>query len=367
MKKLTSILSIIFGLTVISLSTSKPIMKQISDVREAAPWGAWWGPHHAPTGDLARMAYLDNVKKFADTDKYIYNAQSKGNRKIDLYMYGDSYVMGVPDSAYYGLNSFHFARRDYTDLIYNLDTTKINILIIEGGERFSRGNFHTTDFIFSHIRPENNVIAQLRQPGYFITVPDHKHAGFTFPDIDMFFNKAINQNIEYNLFTYNFMAGIRTLKASMNYYLFNRASGDVVVSDDGNYLFIRESVNNDLYMSSYAEVTEPLVSYYVSQLNPIYEHYKSQGFDEVYLSIIPNTASIVQPGPYNGFLPDLQNPARGYPLLMPVIDVYSIFSTDEDPTQYFKKGDTHWTNKGQQVWIEEVNKRLRHWDTATSK
>lgn len=362
MKKIIAYFFVITGLAIMVVSTSRPLMKEISEARESAPWGAWWGPHQVSNaGDLARMAYLEKVKKFKDTVNETYTGQGDGNKQIDLYMYGDSYVKDIPDSAFYGLNAFHFARRDYTNLEYNLDPTKHNILIIEIGERFARTYFYVQDSIYAHVKRAEPTACNM--PAHIpLLVQDKQYAGFDF-DIDVLFNDAINQNIEYNVFTYNFLTGIRNFKASMNYYLFNRGSGDVVISDDGNFLFIRESVNNALYSSSYVEVPEPFVSYFISILNPIYDHYRNEGFDEVYLSIVPNPATVLQPAMYNGFLPDLQNPQRGYPLKMPVIDMYQKFS-GEDAHLYFKHGDTHWNMKGTHVWIDEVNKLLHHWDTT---
>lgn len=364
MKKIAAYFSIIFGIIVLVASSSYFFMDRISAVREAAPWGVWWGPHQvSDIGDLTRMGYLENIPKFRDTGGYIFIKQDKGNQKIDLYLYGDSFVKDFPDSVYYGINNFHFARRDFTDLVYNLDTGKTNILIIAIAERFVRTFFNKPDGIYEDVRKGTDVAYDTKFVPRLLSAPIN-YAGFTFPRIDMLFMMAVNQNIEYNLFTYNFLNRFRTFKPTMNYYLFNRGSGDVVISDDGTFLFIRESVNNYKYSSSYAHVPETEVSYSVSVFNEIYEHYRNEGFDEVYLSVIPNPATIVQPEYYNGYIPDLQNPARGYPLKMPVIDVYSPFIYSDNPRQYFKRGDTHWNAKGAQVWIDKVNEQLRKWDTV---
>ena len=55
--------------------------------------------------------------------------------------------------------------------------------------------------------------------------------------INDFFNKNMNQNLQYNLFNYNFVFPMFESKALLNFYLFNRASGDVVISKNKKYLF----------------------------------------------------------------------------------------------------------------------------------
>ncbi|MEZ5016675.1 MAG: hypothetical protein R2800_06455 [Flavipsychrobacter sp.] len=365
MKKILSFIAMLLALGVVIISTSKLIMKKISDKREALPIESPFAPHKVNyTGDLARIAYLENVPQFKDTAKQEFVAADKGNENIDLYLFGDSFVKDIPDSVFAGVNTLHFGRRDYTELHYNLDTSKKNLLIIEITERFLRSYFYFPDEIYKNVRPQTDMAYKEERIMPFIN--STQYSGFSIPSIDVLFNESINQNIEYNLFTYNFMTSLRTLKAEMNYYLFNRASGNVVISDDGGFLFVRESVNNDKYASSYVDVPEPLVSYYISVFNAIYEHYLNEGFDDVYLSVIPNPASVLQPENYNGFIPDLQNPNRGYPMKMNIVDVYSTFAS-KDAAQYFKHGDTHWNIAGAKVWIEKVNDHLRYWDQVSTK
>src|ERR1019366_9750435 len=97
---------------------------------------------------------------------------------------------------------------------------------------------------------------------------------------------------------YNFIIPVFEYKAALNYYLFNRASGDVVISNDRDFLFLNETVSGTDIGSSYITIPDTEITHLVDNFNIIYDHYLANGFKEVYLSIIPNSATIVQPEGY---------------------------------------------------------------------
>ena len=127
----------------------------------------------------------------------------------------------------------------------------------------------------------------------------------------------------------------------------------MVISEDRNFLFLRETVSLTDAGSSYVEVTDAEVRKLVSNFNTIYQHYKDNGFDEVYLSVIPNSATIMQPQGYNQLIPRLQ---RDPGLHMKIIDAYTRFS--QSPDVLYQPGDTHWNLAGKQLWIDLVNETL---------
>jgi hypothetical protein len=171
--------------------------------------------------------------------------------------------------------------------------------------------------------------------------------------LNLIFNHNINSNIEYNLFNYNLLSAPRKIKALLNYSYFDRASGDVVLSADKKYLLLKETVSKQSRSSSHAELTSVTINNVVIMLNNVYQHYKADGFDEVYLSIIPNPASILEPQLYNGLIPAVQHS----PLLqMKCIDIYTPFTKTKE--EVYRHGDTHWNNKGMMMWVDEVNKAI---------
>jgi hypothetical protein len=346
---------IVFALGLMYISTSRTAMQYISERRNENP--AWWGVHKPVEGDLVTMAYLEGLNKYnAPIDyKFTRPADSIGN--IDFYTHGDSYIWKIPDTAFAHTHSYRFGWRYRSDIVYTLDTARRNILLIEVSERYARMYFSGTN-IFNHVKKAEPPAAGIlpKPKVHYASVADAEHTW-----IDDFFNPNINQNLEYNLFNYNVINPIRRAKAELNYYLFGRASGDVVIADNGQHLFIKETqagkrIENNNYPLQHGELNRIIYN-----LNKIYDHYKQDGFDEVYLSIIPNPATIVQPQGYNRLIPLVeQHPA----LKMKVLSVYELYQ--KQGSKIYRPGDTHWNNDGLQFWLKEVNDMLRKEDSSAT-
>lgn len=339
MKKILSYILILSGLVIMIMSDSKIIMEYITKKRSGS---GWWHDRQTPWGDLVRMSYLDDVEKFRAPLKYKFKkSPDRWERKVNLYMLGDSYLIYVPDTVYANVNTYTFGRRGVYDLIYkNLDTTKANVLIIEISERFVRDYFSNA-----------HIYDNVRRVGTKVKVQENDDE----KGINVLFNKNINQNIEYNIFSYSFFEPARKMKANLNYYLFHRAGGDVVLSANGAHLFLKETVSG-VRTGSYSPIDKYEVRKIIDTLNAIYYHYIKEGFFEVYLSIIPNPATIQQPEGYNNLIPMIQK----HPFLrMPVFDIYTIYKAQNDTAGVYRPGDTHWNNNGFQLWVDMVNKELR--------
>jgi hypothetical protein len=348
MRKAVSIFFIVMGLALMFICSSEHYMKIIIAKRSAL--NGWFGIHHSNAGDLVSMSYLDNVKKFRESYNFYFTkpAADSGGSKIDLYVYGDSYLDPIPDSAFGPINSYHFARRSYNDLNYSLDPHKKNILILEYAERFTRGELQYYD-LYNHVKKK-------QADGTFLRLSDHP---VTYAKIFGFqiFNHEINPNLEFNLFGYRFWDEVKLTKASLNYYFFRRAMGDVVISDDGNRLFLKQTVDPEDQLSSFRPLDPEEIQNIIQHINAIYDHYKAEGFDEVWLSLIPNPVTILQPEHYNGLIPALQQP--GVLKGMQMIDIFSQYKKAYNPGSLFRVGDTHWSNNGMQVWLKTVNAELK--------
>ena len=349
MRKIVSLFFIFIGLALLVISTSDKLMTKIIDKRSGL--NNLFGLHHATGGDLVSISYLDNVKRFKENHEFKFDkpADDSGRKNIDLYIYGDSYMLEIPDSAFTGLHSYHFCRRGYQDMTYSLDPHKKNILIIEIAERFARVEFELQETMrhFNKKKPEVSF-QQSSNPALVYA---------KFPDMDIFFNPDINRNLEFNLYGYRFWDQVKFAKASLTYYLFKRAVGDAVVSDDGNRLFLKETMAETGRASSYYPIDQPELKQMFFQLNATCAYYKADGFDEVYLSLIPNPVTILKPQNYNSLIPKLQQ--ADSLKCMRIIDIYSLYMKDPDPGKLFRIGDTHWSNEGIQVWLNTVNAELR--------
>jgi hypothetical protein len=326
-KRFLSYFFIVFCMSVLWLSTSRTAMQFISEHRDT---DKWWGAYPCLHGDLVSMSYLDIVKKFnppADTFR-LKKSNYYGPKNIDLYLVDRNH----------GMN-------------YHLDATKKNILVIEISERYLRAYFsglQMLDEVCDSVIKKKSIawLPSLIEPRTYASIMP----GFSVSDL---FNKYINQNLQGNLFNYNFLMPVFESKAALNYYVFNRASGDVVISKDRNFLFLKETVSLTDVGSSYITISDEDVTKLIDNFNAIYAHYKENGFSEVYLSIIPNSATIMQPQGYNNLIPLIQNDPR---LKMKIIDAYANFK--KSAAILYMPGDTHWNNTGKQLWIDLVNARL---------
>ena len=362
MKKIFAFICVAIGVGALGVSSVPRIMHKIWDWNNVhINRSAWWCKHsNMGGGDLVKLSYLDDIKKFwAYKDYQFPKAADSGRKNINLYIYGDSYTEDIPDSAFANVNEYHYNTK-LKPKTYLLDTGKRNILIIEITERLTLESF-SGPAIYNVLKceepvPPAPVKNEPVQPGSATpaATPQRK-ARYTLVSKTNY-SQIINTNLEYVLFDYKAINRIRQYKADMNYGLFHHASGDVAISDNGQYIFFKPTVEQGGTYSCYTPVPDDQLNSTVSTLNEIYEHYKRAGFAEVYFSVIPGAATILQPDNYNGFIPRLYN----NPVLkMPVIDVYSIYKKNADPASLYRKGDTHWNNNGLQIWLGLVNNELR--------
>ncbi|PQJ11699.1 hypothetical protein CJD36_007855 [Flavipsychrobacter stenotrophus] len=353
MKKILSWICIVFGLAVLVFGTSSELFNFVHGKKYYQNNKSWWGEHHSDNGDLVNMAYLDDINTFRSPKDYVFTTPADtGAKNIDLYVWGDSYLEDVPEKAFAHVANYHFGRTYYEELHYKLDKSKRNVLIIETSERFARPYFSYRS-IYNSVSREKDTGTAI---GATFKVTNSYAALGINVGIEDFFEGHINQNLEFLLFNYNFLNKPRFLKADMNYLLFNRGSGNVVISDNGRNLFIKETILPKHGYSSYQVLPNSDIDWFVKEFDSVYDHYKAEGFDEVYLSVIPTPVTILQPARYNHFLPRVS----AHPNMnMPLIDLYPIFKSDANPSRLYRSGDTHWNNNGMQIWLGMVNEVLR--------
>lgn len=345
MRAIISYIFIIAGLAVLWMSTSKSAMQYISDKRDNE---TWWGTYQGLNGDLVSMSYLDFVTKFRRKKDYRQNkATYDGKKNTVLYIHGDSYSRRLGDSSFAGVCQLKLIDRNH-GLNYHLDSTKRNILIFEITERYTRNYFGTLK-IFDQLC---DSVIKRKNIAYNTTTYAGAMQASALPNIgiDDFFNKYINQNLQCNLFNYNFIMPMFESKAALNYYVFNRASGDVVISQDKQFLFLKQTTVDYGTESASVPVSDEEIDQLVDNFNAIYDHYRQNGFDEVFLSIIPNPITVLEPRGYNQLIPRIQHSPR---LRMKIIDAYSMLQGKGETAFY--RGDTHWNREGRQIWLDSIN------------
>ncbi len=283
-------------------------------------------------GDLYRLSNLPKFKKPLELCKKV-SIKEKVN--ISLFLAGDSFTEDKRISKKDFVANSYF-RGNVADPNEDLPiiTTK-KVLIIETVERHFRERF---------------------------TEP-WKNWGYEKKKIEDKISIAylLNQNMPYNeklhqasLFGFDVFLLIKECKAMLNYSLFNKIDEKVFLSKEKNNILYYLDIEPGL-SSCFDNLEEKEIEKLVNNVNLTYEYYKSLGFDEVILSIIPNKTSILgrDLGNYNNLVLRIENNSK---LEMPLISVYKEF--EKGGSKFYDLGDSHWNCIGEQIWINKVNKKL---------
>lgn len=318
-------------------------------------------------GDLYGMSYLSKFRKRYQPDSMIrYTNCGKGD-KTNLYVICDSYIWAFFDSDKYycGVNKLKYYETNREDIVGSaLDTTKTNVLLLEFAERNVRRLLTDTSYTNNIIKvqtgtspggisplagkqPEKNVAASLLHYAQKI-----KFLFFSFP-----FNRKINSNLESNIWDISLFTPIKEFKANLNYRWFNTVNQDVKLSATGKHLYYTPTIDTTDIMSSFRYLPDWEKDTMVNRLNSIYDRAKQIGFKKIYLSIIPNPVSILDPHyqglTYNNLLNRIQNDPK---LTIPLINIWPDFKQLNH--RVYPPSDTHWNRRGAYIWLDKFNREL---------
>jgi hypothetical protein len=304
-------------------------------------------PDDYRNGDLYHLSYLPQFKEKLEACPPV--KQTLKNSNVNLFVIGDSFT----EAQRVDKNDIHALK--YTNVHWSkqatiqLDTNIRNVLIIETVERTFKDHFsqEVNQFTF-----EKNIekVEDKKSWKRVFREKFNQTMAFIFPEKD-----GIEQRFESSLFSYDLFLTFREVKATLNQVFFARVEKKVVLSkDEESIFFSEEALQRDAHSAFYpfsAEEKNALVQ----NINAVQERYLKAGFDEVYLSLIPNKVSIVSPnlGSYNHLIEQIQTDTS---LKMPFIDTFVEFK--KDPSQYYLKSDSHWTCAGRDIWLSKVNKIL---------
>ena len=306
-------------------------------------------------GDLYGFANLRQYKVSLNDDGRVKKIKYDRPNTIDLYSLCDSYLwaFGKSDTLFSGVNEFKFATVDNLETIsLSKDSTKNKILLIEFVERHLRMMVETHfDYMKTFIKPENDFNAN-GSSNFFVnkirSIPS------------FLFNKNINSNIELNVWESSIFTPVKELKAQLNYKLFNKVNKDVVISPDKKYLLFFPTIDTTSIYSSFQFIPDIEIDTIINRLNQVYYQYKKMGFDEIYLSVIPNPVSVLYPHinnyNYNNLISRIENNNK---LQMPFIDVSSDLKNAQFPV--YQISDTHWNYNGFNLWLNKVNDVLNRY------
>jgi hypothetical protein len=347
MKKFIHIIILFIFIGIYYVSLNSNLMNIISDYR----FNLEYFSPDTKYGDLYCFAYNSKIKvplQKIKLETYNYINTNPAN----LYISCDSYVgvgktvkinKPLNSSNFKNIDNVEFYRRSIERGLINLDTAKRNILIFEVVERNVRDMFADTSYFWGE---RNNLD--------FNHSEEKKHSSESAGFVEFLFNKKINQNLEFNLFSNPIFRVFKEWKAYLNTNIFNKAN-ESVVSSNGNYLYYAPTIDSNLKTSSFNPISDNELHKIIININLVFSKYKNYGFDEVYISIIPNPVSILEPNRlvYNNLIQKIQN---NRDLNVPFIDCLNIYKKIND--QIFLNSDSHWNEKGMQLWINEVNNIL---------
>jgi hypothetical protein len=301
-------------------------------------------------GDLYGMCYLSYFRKHFPGAGKVKAAACHYPRKIDLYAVCDSYIWAYLDSSNYYCDVDHLflIKNTFRDkVIPVLDGSKINVLLIEFGERNVR--YLLEDPVYN-----GNIIGEqaFKKQGGMI--------GGKKPRIlSDLFSKQINTNIESNSWDVSWFTPIKEFKADLNYKLFGAIDDnkDVAIADSGKQLFFEPTVDTFSSMSSFKYLSDAEMDMLVGKINAIYQAGRKMGFGEIWLTIVPNPVSVLEPHHsglvYNRLVERIQGSPK---LQVPYIDLEPVFNQLKGGV--YSTSDSHWNLKGAGIWLDKFNAEL---------
>lgn len=309
-------------------------------------------------GDLYRLSNLPLFKE--KDDNYFKHCDIPVRKAGDVHLYvsGDSFGNQIPYLLEQAAAGFTF--KDWnSESVVSLDSTRKNVLVLETVERNIpvRYSQPSTKMIVENSSAQevaatgmvNNEDVQARQA----LVPRIKEAFKTF--FDGVFMKDFETMAQDLYFSSDFFLRFRELKAMITLRWFDRVDEKVVIRADEGAIFYFGEADPQVPGSSFAPVSDSLISAYVKNINLTRKYYLEQGFDEVYLALVPNKVSVLDPtrGEYNHLLERVSlHPG----LKVPQISVYNEFRSGAD--RYYLRSDSHWNCNGIRVWVDKLTGAL---------
>lgn len=290
-------------------------------------------------GDLYRLANLPNFReKVIKCDD-----DFKGEKSdVALYLAGDSFTeKGRLQSDNFATEKFFRGFVAESNEGFTLQSGK-KILVVETVERHFRERFQ---------KPWKNWDVETRNE-----VVSEQTLKEKLLDIKVPYNTQMHESL---LFGTDFMMKIREFKAELNLWLFDKTD-DKVKLHNGHLLYYLD-VNPGI-SSCFDPILDSEIELMVKNVNLTYDYYKNLGFDEVYLSIIPNKTSILAKdmGEYNHLVERIEGNVN---LEMPIISLYQDFRKKN----LYLMGDSHWNCEGQKMWVDKVNEKLLNTQQSASK
>ncbi len=343
MRKLFAYSVLLFFAGVLVMSSSESAMRWLSHARYQDD--GLLGSDKYRFGDLYGLSYLPAFRLEKDTSMIRHQVSLAGKRDVDLTILGDSYLY-----SYVQMDTSNFARtknvtfRKWSDS--NLEPLRVrpnatkNVLLIETVER----NVWM-------LLNSNRLRLQLER----VSSDKPWYKSWNEFILEHIYHPQLEQNLDFTLFNLNLSSPIKSLKSSFNSKVFNRSSTDVTVSKNGEFLYMRETVDSTQRSSSFYPISKDELHELGNRIVEMNQYAKSKGFDEVIFVIIPNPVVFTktESNVSNQLVPKLQ-----LELGDKVRFVDPTMTLMEGGKNYFFKSDSHWNQNGARAWLAQFNQYL---------
>ncbi len=304
-------------------------------------------------GDFFNLSHLPEFKEEMVKCRSELTISKQSPRPVHLYVLGDSFLepQRVDSSDFIADKYYFFKWENY--MHFKLDTSAINVVLIESIERHFRQHFETPPV--GRFKPDTaNFVEKWTMP--------RTRMG----KIDNFVSaERVGGQIGLLLTGNSYGLKFKELKSSLNYHVFDRSESGVTISEDGRNIvyYLDTDTLNFPHTSGFSRISEARIDSVVNSLNATRQELLAMGFDHFIFSVIPNKSTIVMPeyGVYNRLIERVQShPGLKVPYVS-VIDEYRALGRNA-----FLHSDSHWTCDGRLVWLRKFNEGLNQVTTDTS-
>ncbi len=304
-------------------------------------------------GDFFNLTHLPEFKEEMVKCESRLAVSKQSSRPIHLYAVGDSFLEPFRvDSSDLIADRYHYIKWG-SRMHFRLDTSAINIVLMESIERHFRQHMEIPP-PFSHFIPDTaDFESKWEEKKWMTKIDDFISSGRVGGQIGL-------------LLTSNAIGlKLKEIKSSFNYHVFDRTESGVTISKDGRdivYYLDTDSLNFP-HTSGFARISETRIDSVVNSLNETKEKLLSMGFDHLIFSVIPNKSTIVMPeyGTYNRLIERVQSHPNLKVPFVSVIDEFRALGR-----KAYLHSDSHWTCDGRLIWLRKFNESLNRVTTDTT-
>ncbi|WP_375445306.1 hypothetical protein [uncultured Fibrella sp.] len=293
-------------------------------------------------GDLYGISFIPTFRMPYQTHSQTLDlAGIQPGKPYNLCILGDSYKGAalLQSSAFTHVNELTLGEVEgiLTNQLTVPDAQYQSVLVLETAERYVRARLGSTTIDTARPVPVSlNSLSWLQQQSMRLIRA---------------FCRDSSTDLEYFVFDYGCLRPLKEARAALAFRYFDRVPDGVGISANKQHLYLKETLLGEK-TSSFAALDSVEVDSIVANLNRLNRRALQKGYKAVYLSIIPNPVSVIEPtrSAYNHLIERVeQHPA----LEMGVISLYERFS--KNGGYYYHPSDSHWNQAGIDVWVRSMN------------